>query len=437
MSQPVAYVPGYTYLTVQGIEAWFPGQYLDVEFQAIKTTTDQIRANLALIQRDDGGLLDGIVTYNSLAATLQTNNLAPADAWVTATAYVEGDPIVINGNLYRALVDHTSGVFATDLAAAKWIFVAALPAGPAGTNGTNGVVGVSGTPTANQVAVWTNATTLQGLTLLPVAAGGTNLGSGTSGGILGYTAAGVLASSILLTANALLLGGGAGATPVPMASLGTTTTVLHGNAAGAPTFGAVGLTTDVTGTLPVANGGTGIATTTAYSVICAGTTATGAFQSLAALGASGTVLTSNGAGALPSFQAAGGGSAAAQADLETQTDNTKFLTSLNIKWAPGVAKGWCEWGVSSTIGASQNVSSVTDTGTGNWTVNWTTSFSSANYAYTTAFLDAAATSVRMIHKINAVAAGTITYQTFPADATGALTENASDRHSVTAHGDFA
>ncbi len=32
------------------------------------------------------------------------------------------------------------------------------------------------------------------------------------------------------------------------------------------------------------------------------TTATGAFQSLAALGASGTILTSNGAGALPSFQ---------------------------------------------------------------------------------------------------------------------------------------
>ena len=60
-----------------------------------------------------------------------------------------------------------------------------------------------------------------------------------------------------------------------------------------------------TGTVPisVAEGGTGIATTTAYSVICAGTAATGAFQSLAALGAANTVLTSNGAGALPSFQA--------------------------------------------------------------------------------------------------------------------------------------
>ena len=42
--------------------------------------------------------------------------------------------------------------------------------------------------------------------------------------------------------------------------MGTTTTVLHGNAAGAPTFGAVSLTADVTGTLPIANGGTGATT---------------------------------------------------------------------------------------------------------------------------------------------------------------------------------
>lgn len=78
-----------------------------------------------------------------------------------------------------------------------------------------------------------------GGTDVAVADGGTGLSSGTSGGILGYTASGTLASSVALTANALILGGGAGATPTPMASLGTTTTVLHGNAGGAPTFGAV------------------------------------------------------------------------------------------------------------------------------------------------------------------------------------------------------
>lgn len=60
-----------------------------------------------------------------------------------------------------------------------------------------------------------------------------------------------------LTANQIVIGAGTTAVAA-LGALGTTTTVLHGNAAGAPTFGAVSLTADVTGTLPVANGGTGI-----------------------------------------------------------------------------------------------------------------------------------------------------------------------------------
>jgi hypothetical protein len=54
--------------------------------------------------------------------------------------------------------------------------------------------------------------------------------------------------------------------------------------------------------VPVADGGTGRATATAYAVLCGGTTSTGAHQSIASVGTSGQVLTSNGAGALPTFQ---------------------------------------------------------------------------------------------------------------------------------------
>jgi hypothetical protein len=64
----------------------------------------------------------------------------------------------------------------------------------------------------------------------------------------------------------------------------------------------------VFGTAVVAGGGTGNTTFTAYSIICAGTTATGAFQNVSGLGTSGQVLTSNGAGALPTWQASGAGS---------------------------------------------------------------------------------------------------------------------------------
>lgn len=87
---------------------------------------------------------------------------------------------------------------------------------------------------------------------------------GTSGGIVGYTSTTAVASSVLLTQHALVIGGGAGATPTPLASLGTSTTVLHGAAAGDPTWGAVSLTADVSGVLPVANGGTGSATANGY-----------------------------------------------------------------------------------------------------------------------------------------------------------------------------
>jgi hypothetical protein len=58
-----------------------------------------------------------------------------------------------------------------------------------------------------------------------------------------------------------------------------------------------------TGTLGVDQGGTGLSTATAYSVVFSGTTSTGAFQASAGPGTATHVLTSNGAGALPTFQA--------------------------------------------------------------------------------------------------------------------------------------
>lgn len=52
----------------------------------------------------------------------------------------------------------------------------------------------------------------------------------------------------------------------------------------------------------VAQGGTGGSSLTAYAVVCGGTTATSPLQPIAGLGTAGHVLTSNGAGALPTMQ---------------------------------------------------------------------------------------------------------------------------------------
>lgn len=67
---------------------------------------------------------------------------------------------------------------------------------------------------------------------------------------------------------------------------------------GTPTSGTL---TNCTG-LPVVGGGTGLASATAYAVLCGGTTSTGAHQSIASVGTSGQILTSNGASNLPTFQ---------------------------------------------------------------------------------------------------------------------------------------
>lgn len=105
---------------------------------------------------------------------------------------------------------------------------------------------VSGTP---QCAQWTTSGVLGG-TGAPCGGGG---GAGTVTHTLGA-----------LTTNAVVLGNG-GADVTVLGSLGTTTTVLHGNASGAPSFAAVTLTTDVTGVLPIANGGSGAATFSAHN----------------------------------------------------------------------------------------------------------------------------------------------------------------------------
>jgi hypothetical protein len=79
---------------------------------------------------------------------------------------------------------------------------------------------------------------------------------------------------------------------------------LNGNGAvkydGAGTFSAAAVP------LVVSNQGTGDASLTAYAVLCGGTTSTGNVQSIAGVGSSAQILTSNGSASLPTFQAVPG-----------------------------------------------------------------------------------------------------------------------------------
>lgn len=160
---------------------------------------------------------------------------APTFSAVSLTADVSGTLPIANGGTGQTTASTAFNALSPMTTAGDVIYGGTAGAGTRLAVGTSTQVLHSGTtPSWAAVTLTTDVTGI-----LPVANGGTGLASGTSGGILGYTASGTLASSAALTANALVLGGGAGATPTALGSLGTTTTLLHGNAAGAPTFGAV------------------------------------------------------------------------------------------------------------------------------------------------------------------------------------------------------
>lgn len=107
--------------------------------------------------------------------------------------------------------------------------------------------------------------------------------TGTSGGIPYFNSTSTIASSALLSANQLIVGGGAATAPLTLAA-GSQYQVLRMGAV-SPAYGSINLdqSAAITGTLPIANGGTnstatatagGIAygTGTAYAVSSAGTT---------------------------------------------------------------------------------------------------------------------------------------------------------------------
>ena len=104
---------------------------------------------------------------------------------------------------------------------------------------------------------------------------------------------------------------------------------------------------------------------------------TAAWASLAA-GASGTVLTANGAGALPSYQAPTS-IAATQAELEAAVSTTVLTSPGRQQFHPSSSKAWVRFNSAGTVAASYNITSITDSGAGDWTVNIGTDFSSANY----------------------------------------------------------
>lgn len=128
MTQPPAYVRQFNFAdysaSYPGVQQ--PGASLDAEFNAVLGSIAGARASLAVIQRDDGRLANQSVTLESLSPAVMYALGAgviwlPRGAWVALTAYAISDVIQSGTASYVCAVAHTSGTFATDVAAGKWI----------------------------------------------------------------------------------------------------------------------------------------------------------------------------------------------------------------------------------------------------------------------------------------------------------------------------
>jgi hypothetical protein len=224
--------------------------------------------------------------------------------------------------------------------------------------------------------------------------GGTNLTSFTSGGAVYATS-----TSVLTTGTLPNTAGGTGqssaftqygvtyassTTALATTSAGTSTTVLHGNASGAPTFSAVSLTADVSGTLPVASGGTGI---TSFG--------TGVATALGVnVGSSGAFVVNGGALGTPS---------------SGTVTNLTGTASININGTVGATTA--NTGAFTTVSATGVITSTLATGTAPFTVASTTQVANLNSA--TSGTATNATNVGL-----SAGTGATNYLTFSASATG-------------------
>lgn len=109
--------------------------------------------------------------------------------------------------------------------------------------------------------------------------------------------------------------------------------------------------------MPVAEGGLGANSFTAYSVICGGTTSTGAFQNVSGVGSSGNILTSNGAASLPSWQAP------AASSISITGNSGGALTGSSFTFTGGTS-GAVFAGSGTTLTESFNFLALPDTNSG-------------------------------------------------------------------------
>ena len=130
MGQPRTYARQYNFTDFQTTSPStpIPANQVDLELNTAKLTLDDLNANIALIQRDDGKLLNSSVHKDAFdagaLALLNADGFTPKGSWSAGATYAVNDLVDFNNATYLATAAHTSSsAFSTDLST-KWILLA-------------------------------------------------------------------------------------------------------------------------------------------------------------------------------------------------------------------------------------------------------------------------------------------------------------------------
>lgn len=187
----------------------------------------------------------------------------------------------------------------------------------------------------------------------------------------------ITGGSITGITDMALADGGTGAS---LADPGADRIMFWDDSAGAVTWLTAGTNLTITGTTLDASGGAG--TNTFSTIAVSGQSdvvADSATDTLTLVAGSGMTITTNAGTDEITFVSSGGTSAASQAEQETASSTSVYVSPGRQQFHPSAAKAWLRCNTAGTILLSYNITSITDTGTGAVTVTIATDFSTADY----------------------------------------------------------
>lgn len=377
MAQPQAYNRTVDFTQRDGDDTDHPA--LNQELDAAALSINEIRDNLALIQRDDGALKNGIVTADSLApdafdAVLANVNEAVGEAQDAAASALTS-ATTANAAKVAAEAAAAAALLSQNASALNAVNSAASAAAAAGSEAS--VAADAAAAAVSEIAAElakTNAEAAEAAATAQAVIATTGAGTATTQAGIATTQAGIsTAQAVMATAQ----------TVIATAQADTSTTqagIATAQAAAAVVSAAAAAASAASTGLPALAGKalnmprvkadeSGYEMRTAAQVLAdIGAAKAGADNTITSM----TALT---AGGLPD-------NSVLTADIANAQITPAKLSGGQTGSAPAVAlRGWVRFNGSGTVAviAGINVSSVTDNGTGNFTINHTISYQDASY----------------------------------------------------------